>query len=363
MSLKIAINTRRIETSFGGGNNFVKYMEKFLIDKGCAVYRKLVPNLDVILLIQAEPHLSSVSFDPCQIAIYRKINPEVLVIQRINTADEPRGKDLGINKAVFKANRTADYSVFVSNYVRELFIRRGFDPQTPHCVIHTGADKTVFNDRYRKEIKSGELVKVVTHHWSDNYLKGFDIYERLDNLIGSDSQYENIEFTLIGNRPLCANFKNSRLLDPLHGRELATELAGHDFYVTGARCEPAGNHYIEAMSCGLPVLYLDSGSSGEYCSTYGGVGYDLSDFESKFILMKENLMDNRDLVKRNSYSARDMAEKYWNLINHLVLNRQRKRHPSSSRAALSFLKAKIFWNRTVDKIIYEMGKLKIRDDL
>ena len=34
-----------------------------------------------------------------------------------------------------------------------------------------------------KDIRSGKIIfklKIVTHHWSGNWMKGFDIYEKLD---------------------------------------------------------------------------------------------------------------------------------------------------------------------------------------
>ena len=33
--------------------------------------------------------------------------------------------------------------------------------------------------------------------------------------------------------------------------------------------EPGGNHQNEAINCGLPVLYKDSGCMKEYCDGFG----------------------------------------------------------------------------------------------
>ena len=56
---------------------------------------------------------------------------------------------------------------------------------------------------------------------------------------------------------------------PVAGRELASELRDADLYVTGAVNESAGMHHIEAALCGLPILYVDSGATPEYCNGFG----------------------------------------------------------------------------------------------
>ena len=39
-------------------------------------------------------------------------------------------------------------------------------------------------------------IRLITHHWSNNYLKGFHIYNKLDKLLNNRN---DIEFTYIGN--------------------------------------------------------------------------------------------------------------------------------------------------------------------
>ena len=62
--------------------------------------------------------------------------------------------------------------------------------------------------------------------------------------------------------------KNTNLIDPLSGRELANELKKNHIYLTASINEPSGNHHIEASQCGLPVLYLKSGGIPEYCKRF-----------------------------------------------------------------------------------------------
>ena len=74
--------------------------------------------------------------------------------------------------------------------------------------------------------KKGPL-KLVTHHWGGNYMKGFDVYSKLDNLLSSKELNKHINFTYIGNLPKNFYFRNSTHIQPLSGRELAKELSNH----------------------------------------------------------------------------------------------------------------------------------------
>ena len=45
-----------------------------------------------------------------------------------------------------------------------------------------------------------EAMRIVTHHWSDNPLKGFDVYEQVDQLI-ADGKLPGFELWIIGRWP------------------------------------------------------------------------------------------------------------------------------------------------------------------
>ena len=46
----------------------------------------------------------------------------------------------------------------------------------------------------------------------------------------------------------------------MSGHELADTIKGNHLYLTASINEPSGNHHIEALQCGLPILYLESGA-------------------------------------------------------------------------------------------------------
>jgi len=311
-----------IEGPYGGVNQFSANLENYLRSKGHQVFRQLVPELDLILIVSAKTNIQTTSYTPAQVADYLVLHPNTVVVQRVNTCNEQRAADLGLNQAVLAVNRLADYTVFVSKFIRELYLGQGFDAGKRHGVILTGANEAVFNAADRARRQPEEKFKVVTHHWSSNYMKGFDIYERLDLLLGKQPFQEHFEFTYIGNLPPGFSFENTCVLPPLSGQALARKLKENHIYVTGARHEPAGNHYIEAMRCGLPVLFLSSGSSAEYCLPYGGIEFTPVDFEERLLEMQSRYDKLSRQVLECPYTGSWMASRYEELFEKLVAQRR-----------------------------------------
>ena len=302
-------------------------LEKRLAAKGHTILRDLSSELDVILIASSKWHHQTCSYSVDDIEAYARLHPRTCVVHRINSCDDQRGADLGINRAMLSANRLADYTVFVSRFMRNYFAGRGFNLSQPHSVILNGADEEIFNPVGRAIWTPGQRMKIATHHWSSNFMKGFDIYERLDQMLAQSPWKEQFDFTFIGNIPLGVAFRNTRVIPPLFGVELARTLKEHHVYITAARHEPAGSHYIEAMRCGLPVLHLDSGALPEYCAPYG-VAFTLVDFEQRLLEIRDRYMELSAKTPDCPYTATNMAAEYEALFLRLAEDRRCNPRPS-----------------------------------
>lgn len=331
MKLRISMNARKIEGPYGGGNQFANTLEKYLRSKGHEVFRKLVSHLDLILIVASQDELKITSYDIDSIADHIALHPNTVVVHRVNSCDEQRGRNLGINEAILRANRVADHTVFISSFVRDLFATKGLDLTKPHSVILNGADEAIFNPLGRAEWEAGEKLRIVTHHWSSNYMKGSDIYERLDQLLETEPFKHVFEFTYIGNLPVGVNFKNAKVIPPTYGKELANLLKQHHVYLTAARNEAAGMHHIEGIRCGLPVLYLVSGALPEYCEPYG-IGFTVLNFEEKLLEMHERYPELREKVLECPYTGTWMASQYEEIFIRLVAERRKRPRPKPSPA-------------------------------
>lgn len=81
--------------------------------------------------------------------------------------------------------------------------------------------------------------------------------------------------------------------------ELAKKLPEYDIYVTASIEEAGANHVLEAMACGLPVVYHDDGGSiVNYCEKYGEGFSSFSQLMAKI----KKVIENYDLYKRKILS-------------------------------------------------------------
>ena len=76
------------------------------------------------------------------------------------------------------------------------------------------------------------------------------------------------------------------LKKPISGNKLANELKKHDIYLTATQYEPGAMHYVEGLSCGLPVLYcINGGGAHEVCKMAGEEFHDIKTMLEKMELM------------------------------------------------------------------------------
>lgn len=267
--MKIAIGYHVQAQAWGGGNRFVAALAAALEDRGDSVVTGLGDeDIDIILMIDPRARNPTTAFTPG--AILRHIlrrNPRAIVVHRINECDE-RKNTKTMNARLRLANQCADHTVFVASWLMDLPVWRNKD-RDACSVILNGSDPAIFNRAGHHEWNAKEPMRLVTHHWGGNWLKGFDIYQQLDRMLAAPEWQDRIEFTYIGNLPPGFAFKHARHVSPLDTTALADALRGHHVYVTASINEPGSHHQNEGALCGLPLLYRNSGCLPEYCDGYG----------------------------------------------------------------------------------------------
>ena len=312
-NLKISINVQNKEGPWGGGNLFITNLKNYLESKGNKVIFDLFDeDIDIILIIDPRMLSESVIYSIKDIQFYkRSINSECKVIHRINECDERKGT-LGINKYYIEANKIADYTVFVSEWLKNTFIKSGFSSKNNE-VIMSGSDSEIFNDDGRLFWDGTEPLKIVTHHWGNDLNKGFDIYQYLDENI--QKKFKNkIEFTYIGNTNNNIEFKSTNVIQPKSGIELANLIKKNHIYLTASINEPSGNHHIEGAQCGLPIIYRESGGIPEFAHGFG-VGFQgIEDFIEAVEEIQKNYDDYFHKMKNYPFNSSSMSRDYLDLF-------------------------------------------------
>lgn len=315
--MKVSIGSKIVLGPWGGGNLFAINLSNFLLNNGHEVIYNLTdPDIDLILLTDPRSRReSSSTFNHYDIEQYKKyVNPNVKVVQRINECDERKNTN-NINEFYLNATKVADHVVFVSTWLLEIYTKIGLE-KSKSSVILAGANSEIFNNQGFKKWDSVEPLKIVTHHWSSHENKGFDVYQQINELISKDRWKNKIEFTYIGNMNNKFNLNNTKLISPLAGDELATELKKNHLYVTGSINEPSGNHHIEAAQCGLPILFRNSGGIPEYCKGFG-ISFD-DNFEDALSEVYYNYDLYVEKLLHYPFNSKKMCKDFLNLFERLL---------------------------------------------
>lgn len=73
--------------------------------------------------------------------------------------------------------------------------------------------------------------------------------------------------TFVGRSPV--TFKNIRMIPAVDSMRMAELFREHDLYLTASKNDPCSNSLIEALTCGLPAIYLQSGGHPEIVKQAG----------------------------------------------------------------------------------------------
>ena len=156
-------------------------------------------------------------------------------------------------------------------------------------------------------------MRIVTHHWGANWNKGFETYKKIDELLENKLWKNKIEFMYIGNLPKGFTFNNVNVVEPLSGKELSAKIKENHLYITGSLFEPSGNHHIEGAQCGLPILYLNSGGTPEYCKGYGLV-FNEANLKEKIFEMMNDYDEYVKKLKEYPFNSDNMSSNYEDLF-------------------------------------------------
>ncbi len=250
--MKILINRKTVEGPWGGGNNFVKAFFSEIPKLGHKVITSLERDIDIIFIMDPRYDNGCISIN--EAIEYKNYFPNTKIIQRINECDARKGTD-NIDNLLLDCSKHIDKTVFVSEWMKQYHSSKGWHCNDNHVVINGVEDFY----KKRKKINNGKT-NIVTHHWSDNYMKGFDYYEMIDELC---NKRDDITFTYIGRER--GTFKNTIVIPPLFGEELAKQLGRYDIYISASRFDPGPNHILESIACEIPTFsYFEGGGACEF---------------------------------------------------------------------------------------------------
>ncbi|HNX82281.1 MAG TPA: glycosyltransferase family 4 protein [Candidatus Omnitrophota bacterium] len=247
---------------YGGSNQFMLALEQGFIDNNIAVSRNKITASTKSCLLNA--HV----FDYDRLHTFKKKFPGIRIIHRIDGPMQLyRGYDDGSDKRIASINaELAHATVFQSLYSLHAHQKLGICFNNA-CVIQNAVNPSIFYPKGKKDILDGKRkIRLLAVSWSDNPHKGGPFYSQLEKNL----DWTRYEFTFIGRTK--ENFKHINHLPPVNSQKLADVIKAHDIYVTASENDPCSNSLLEALSCGLPAVYLDSGGHKELVQK-AGIGF------------------------------------------------------------------------------------------
>jgi glycosyltransferase involved in cell wall biosynthesis len=295
----ISILYHFVDGPWGGVNQFLKALKKELEIKGS--YVKDLYKSDVVLF-NSYPFRSEYYFD--QVNYLKKYYPQSIVILRLDGPfSSVRGQDRELDHIIKMFNRLfVDGIIFQSDWSKRLNNDDFGITSHYETVIHNAPDNTIFYSNASHEISKTGKIRLIASSWSNNWRKGFDIYKFLDDNL----DFNKYEMKFIGNSPV--HFSNIIHLGPLHPEKLAEVLREHDIYIFSSREEACSNSLIEALSCGLPSVVMNSSGNPEIAAQGGALFNGKEDVIEKIEMVANNYHHYRSLI--HDFSITDVARGY-----------------------------------------------------
>ena len=266
---------------WGGGNKTITAIVERLVSLGHTVLGDLRDDVDVVFCVDPRPSSAGVTYQTMFDFAARKKIPLIQRVGDVGTHGKP-----DLTHLVRLSMSLSDHVIFTSDWAKN------YVGCASRCtVIQNGALTQFFSGRESSRAADNR-VRIVTHHWSNNPMKGIALYERLADEI--DQGKHNFDFTYVGRS---SSKLESRTISPLDVDGLISELPRHDIYVSASQYEAGANHILEAMACGLPVIYSSQGGSiPEYCD---GRGIEFTTYE-ELIAAIERVSCNLDEFRARS---------------------------------------------------------------
>lgn len=242
----------------GGGHQFMRALCQEFERRGLRLaYNQLPKNTPVCLC-------NSYNFNLRTLERALQKHPGTRCVHRIDGPLQTyRGFDDGTDALISDFNRRhADATIAQSRFSLDTHHTLGLSARNPHIIPNT-PDPALFHNRGRPPRDPAPKLRIISASWSDNPNKGLDVYQWLDTHLDPT----RIDYTFVGR--IQTTFQHITHIPPQDSAALAALLRQHHLYLTASRNDPCSNSVLEALACGLPVLYRNSGGHPELVQNAG----------------------------------------------------------------------------------------------
>ena len=260
---KISIIREFHAPPFGGGNQYMIYLVKEFRKMGFDVCINSFSKQIKVLII-----------DYCwfntkyeRLIENHKSKYGSKVIHRIDglLTEYSTKERLELDKLAMRINKIADLTIVQSSYSKSQFTDNNLKLSNTK-IIYNSVDPAIFFPIYKKKLNPTKTIRIVSASWSTNKNKGMDDYKWLDENVNSKVS-QNIEYSFVGRLDFSPN--NMNLISPKGQRKLSSIFQNSDIFIFCSKKDPCPNVLLEAIACGLPVIFKNAGGPKELVKKFG----------------------------------------------------------------------------------------------
>ena len=281
---------------YGGGNQFLLALIEELKRQGHDVSQNSVGKNTRVLLV------NSFNFDFDEIRRYKGQNLKI-----VHRVDGPISvyrslPDSAVDQRIADwNNEMADATIFQSRYSQDMHAQLGIHFRNP-TIISNAVDPQYFYPPATRAAEPGRKIRIAGTSWSTNPKKGLALYSWLDENL----DFSRFELSFLGR--IDAKFKNVKAHPAVGTAAVGAFLREQDIYFMPSENECCSNALIEALTTGLPAVYIDSGSSPELVQGGGEPFREKEELPALFAKVASQLPAYREKIRVKSIT--EIAEAY-----------------------------------------------------
>lgn len=216
-----------------------------------------------------------------------------------------------------KVINLADHIIFQSRHSLESFKHFEFNKRN-YSIVRNGVDQTIFNTNNKIFWSKINKLKVLSANWSSNLHKGY-------KTISEFSKSKCLDNYFVGNWNAEVNSSNISITPPIKQEQLADHYKRCDVFLHAAENDPCPNVVLEALSCGLPIIYHNSGGTPEIAKEYGvplpeKVNAQTVQKTIEKVAERYDELVSRLINDKKKFSINFAAERYFDIFEKVLNN-------------------------------------------
>jgi len=322
--MKICLYYKTTTKPWGGTNSFILNLKNYLISKNIKCCNDPNKDYEIILIngaytgpgkqlklreIYNLKKYGYTSFFKYLINGFKK--REIKTILRLDGLRKIySGIETPMDRIQSKLVNLVDHIIFQSEFSLKCFQETGYQKNN-YSIISNGVNQDVFNIKNTLKWNKQDRLKIVAASWSNNLAKGHKV-------ISDFSLLENIEISFIGNWNDQVPVNKVKLFPPMSHSQISKIFKKSDIFLFPAENESCPNILLEALSCGLPVLYSNSGANKELVEKFG-VEIKKNYLNSINKISNHYEMICTELIKNiNSFSIENSGKRYLEVLKKVI---------------------------------------------